>query len=281
LVLSLGVRTVDGAVNAGMAFVLFQYLIDDLLHLPGSLFFIFFGLGAITYARHPEGVVEFQTRRSIEAQVKGRIANQRAARLKREGRLPPQWKRVPTVVVPMMPLLLVPVLDYYFGWQPVLFAVLIGAPLLYSLWWVYTCYREVHAHRGRGVSGPLGLLIDLAGKVATFVVLPTQIARMAEEDGRERPISWLVGRAPIGWVIAGLFLWNRADTPKAAEELGVLVIALAGIVVFLRWVSDVQSALNRSWLDIADPESARDEAEEEAPEAIAAPAALTAPAGGS
>ena len=37
LVLSLGVRTVDGAVNAGMAFVLVQYLIDDLLHLPASL----------------------------------------------------------------------------------------------------------------------------------------------------------------------------------------------------------------------------------------------------
>ncbi|MGH9013904.1 MAG: ABC transporter permease subunit [Acidimicrobiia bacterium] len=281
LVLTLGVRTVDGAVNAGMAFVLVQYLIDDLLHLPGSWFFILFGLGAITYARHPEGVVEFQTRKAIDAQVRGRRANQRATRLRREGRLPPQWRRVPTVVVPMMPLLLVPVIGYYFGAQPVLFGVLIGGPLLYSFWWVYCCYRDVHAHRRRGITGPLGLLIDLAGKVATFVLLPAQIARMADEDGRDRPIGWQVGRAPIGFVLAGLFLLNRSDTPKAAEELGLLVIALAGIVVFLRWVADVQAALNQSWLDIADPESARDEAEEEAPEAVAAPAALTAPAGGS
>lgn len=281
LVLTLGVRTVDGAVNAGMSFVLISYLLEDLLHLPESIFFILFGLGAITYARHPEGIVEFETRKAIDTQVRGRWANQRAARLRSEGRLPPQWRRVSAVVVPMMPLLLVPVIGYYFGAQPVLFAVLIGGPLLYSLWWVYCCYRDVHAHRRRGINGRLGLLVDLAGKLATFVLLPTQIARMADEDGRDRPIGWQVGRAPIGFALAGLFLLNRSDTPKAAEELGLLVIALAGIVVFLRWVADVQAALNQSWLDIADPESAREEAEDEAPETVTAPAALAAPAGGS
>jgi ABC-type branched-subunit amino acid transport system permease subunit len=281
LVLTLGVRTVDGAVNAGMAAVLFPYLIDDLLHLPASLFFVAFGLGAITYARHPEGVVEFQTRKAIDGQVRGRQANRRAAHLRREGRLPPQWRPVAMVVVPMMPLLLVPVIGYYFGSQPVLFAVLIGGPLLYSLWWVYGCYRDVHARRGRGVNGPLGLLVDLAGRLATFVLLPTQIARMADEDGRDRPISWHVGRAPIGFALFGLFLLNRGDTPKAPEELGILVIALAGLVVLLRWVADVQAALNQSWLDIADPASAGGEAEGELPETEAVPTALTAPAGGS
>jgi branched-chain amino acid transport system permease protein len=280
LVLTLGVRTIDGAVNAGMSFVLVSYLIEDLLHLPESIFFILFGLGAITYARHPEGVVEFETRKSIDAQVRGRRSNERAARLRREGRLPPQWRRVPAVVVPMMPLLLVPVVGYYFGAQPAVFAVLIGAPLLFGFWWVYSCYRDVHAHRRRGITGPLGLLVDLAGKLATFVLLPTQIARMADEDGRDRPITWHVGRAPIGFALFGLFLLHRNDTPKAAEELGLLVIALAGIVVFLRWVGDVQAALNQSWLDIADPESARDGSEDEPPGAVVAPV-LTAPTGGS
>jgi len=56
-------------------------------------------------------------------------------------------------------------------------------------------------------------------------------------------------------------------------------VGLAGIVVFLQWVSQVQGALNETWLDIADPAHAEeDEAEE--PETVAAPAALTAPAGG-
>jgi hypothetical protein len=175
----------------------------------------------------------------------------------------------------------VPLVGYYFGAQPVLFAVLIGGPLLYSLWWVHSCYRDVRAHRGRGVTGPVGVLIDLAGKLATFVLLPVQIARMADEDGRDRPISWHTGRAPIGFALAGLFLLHRSDTAKAAEELGLLVIALAGIVVFLRWTGDVQAALNQSWLDIADPGSASDPPGGETPETVEAPAALTAPAGGS
>ncbi|HUF85244.1 MAG TPA: hypothetical protein VMQ81_11710, partial [Acidimicrobiia bacterium] len=281
LVLTLGVRTVDGAVNAGMSFVLISYLLEDLLHLPESIFFILFGLGAITYARHPEGVVEFQTRKAIDAQVRGRRSNERAARLRKEGRLPSQWRRVSAVVVPMMPLLLVPLVGYYFGAQPVVFALLIGVPLLYSFWWVFSCYRDVQAHRGRGITGPVGVLIDLAGKLATFVLLPTQIARMADEDGRDRPIGWHSGRAPIGFALAGLLLLHRSDTAKAAEELGLLVIAFAGIVVFLRWVGDVQAALNQSWLDNADPASAGDEPRDETPGTVEAPPALTAPAGGS
>jgi hypothetical protein len=281
LVLTLGVRTVDGAVNAAMSFVFVQYLLDDLLHLPASWFFILFGLGALTFARHPEGIVDFQTRRSIEAQVRGRQANEQAARLRQEGRLPAQWFPVRAVVVPMMPLLLVPVINYYFDWQPVLFAVLIGGPLLYSFWWVYRSYRDVQRHRGRGVPAPLGLVLDVVGKVITFFLLPVEIERMASEDGRETPITWRVGRAPFGFVLAGLFLWSRTDTAKAPEELGVLVVALAGIVVFLRWVAEVQAALNRSWLDQADPAAAREGIEEGAPELAAAPAALTAPAGGS
>ena len=37
------------------------------LGLSPAYQFILFGLGAITYARHPEGIVEFNKRRSLEA----------------------------------------------------------------------------------------------------------------------------------------------------------------------------------------------------------------------
>jgi hypothetical protein len=279
LVLTLGVRTVDGAVNAGMSFVLVQFLLDDLLHLPASLFFILFGFGAINYARHPEGVVEFQTRRSIEQQVRARRSNERAARLRDQGRLPRQWRPVRLVVGPMMLLLLVPLVGYYIGSEPALFAVLIGVPALYSFWWVYRSYADLHAHSGLGVSGVVGLLVDLAGKVGTLFLLPVQISRRADEDGRVRPITWRVGRAPFAFALIGLFLWYRSTTDDAPEELGLLVIGLAGVVVFLQWVAQVQVALNETWLDIADPAHA-DEGEVEQPEAVAAPAALTAPAGG-
>jgi ABC-type branched-subunit amino acid transport system permease subunit len=66
LVVTTGVRTVEGAVNAGMALVFVPELLH---HLPGrwaNLEFVAFGFGAITFARHPEGIVEYQKRRSIE-----------------------------------------------------------------------------------------------------------------------------------------------------------------------------------------------------------------------
>jgi ABC-type branched-subunit amino acid transport system permease subunit len=70
LVVTLGSRTVDGALNAGMAFVLLPPLLGDVLHVPSDLVspiqFALFGFGAITFARHQEGIVEYQKRASIE-----------------------------------------------------------------------------------------------------------------------------------------------------------------------------------------------------------------------
>src|ERR671916_239222 len=70
LVVTLGTRTVDGAVNAGMAFILVPELLDVLgvsssLQIPVQ--FALFGFGAVTFARHPEGVVEANKRKSIQA----------------------------------------------------------------------------------------------------------------------------------------------------------------------------------------------------------------------
>jgi branched-chain amino acid transport system permease protein len=67
LVITTGSRTVDGAVNAGMGFAI---LPEILSHLPtrfAVLEFTLFGYGALNYVRHPEGIVEYQKRRSIAA----------------------------------------------------------------------------------------------------------------------------------------------------------------------------------------------------------------------
>ena len=70
LVVTLGTRTVDGAVNAGMAFILMPELLD-LVGVSSSLQvpvqFALFGFGAVSFARHPEGVVEANKRKSIQA----------------------------------------------------------------------------------------------------------------------------------------------------------------------------------------------------------------------
>jgi branched-subunit amino acid ABC-type transport system permease component len=67
LVVTLSPRTVEGAINAAMGFALIPPLILEPLGLNQAWQFVLFGLGAITYARHPEGVLEFQKRKSLAA----------------------------------------------------------------------------------------------------------------------------------------------------------------------------------------------------------------------
>ena len=82
LVVTLGVRSVDGAIIAAMSYALFDavvlkgaflgWLLRDADRIP-SLFpingewrFVLFGLGAIQFARHPEGILESGKRRRAE-----------------------------------------------------------------------------------------------------------------------------------------------------------------------------------------------------------------------
>ena len=81
LVVTLSPRTVQGAIQAGVGFIFFQQVVLQqsipwivnhvqpwyTMHaLPSGLFFVIFGLGAITYAKHPEGILEYNTRKSME-----------------------------------------------------------------------------------------------------------------------------------------------------------------------------------------------------------------------
>jgi branched-chain amino acid transport system permease protein len=83
LVVSLGSRTVEGAMQAGAAFGLFDavllkgaflgWLLRSPERIPGvfpmspTWTYVLFGLGALQFARHPEGLVENGKRRSTEA----------------------------------------------------------------------------------------------------------------------------------------------------------------------------------------------------------------------
>ena len=65
IVVTTGVSTVEGAIQAGFGFVVLEQL---LTYIPArwggnSLVIVFFAFGALTYAAHPEGILEFQKRR--------------------------------------------------------------------------------------------------------------------------------------------------------------------------------------------------------------------------
>ncbi len=96
---------------------------------------------------------------------------------------------------------------------------------IYGLYWIYISFAEVKAHRGKGTSGIVGLLLALI-PVSIFL-LPSHIGDMFEEDGKEKPITGLAGLwalVPLVGSIVWLFkvqgrlndFWGMASTEEAA-----------------------------------------------------------------
>ncbi len=63
VVLTTGVTTVEGAITGGIAFVVIQQLLTYVPLRFQGLTVVVFALGALGYARHPEGIVEFFKRK--------------------------------------------------------------------------------------------------------------------------------------------------------------------------------------------------------------------------
>jgi ABC-type branched-subunit amino acid transport system permease subunit len=84
VVITTGTYTVEGAVQAGMAFAVFQQILDYPIfkHVEG-IEFVLFAVGAFTYAQHPEGIVEYQKTRWMN-----RVARVLQRWDKRRGRSP-------------------------------------------------------------------------------------------------------------------------------------------------------------------------------------------------
>jgi len=68
LVVSIGARTVEGAIVAGLALKVFPELVlKDWLHVSSTWQFALFGLAAISYAKNPEGILESGKRSALNA----------------------------------------------------------------------------------------------------------------------------------------------------------------------------------------------------------------------
>jgi branched-chain amino acid transport system permease protein len=319
LVVTLGSRTVDGALNAGISFVVFQWLLEDALHLTPGLFLILFGLGAITYARHPEGIVEYQTRKSIIDMGRARALAVRAKALRAAGKLPATYTRVAKVVVPCaagpalyLAYLLVRSLVEN-SWAKAHSATLLCFVLpsvAYLLVWMFRSDALLRRQRG-DARGPWVMLAgavagagfgywlqrigDLPGSglecaligipvgaaTVMFLWLPFQVEVVAKAKGwLEAPITWKEGRVPAIFAIAGVFLFSRLETPTPPVGWPVCLVAAAFTIVWLQAVAAVQGAINE--LAIGSEGEARRMAER----GVTAPAEewpipVPAPAGGS
>jgi ABC-type branched-subunit amino acid transport system permease subunit len=69
LVVTTSTTTVEGAIQAGVGFFVTQQILTTILPArvgASSLTVVLFAFGALTYARHPEGVLEFQKRKGTQ-----------------------------------------------------------------------------------------------------------------------------------------------------------------------------------------------------------------------
>jgi branched-subunit amino acid ABC-type transport system permease component len=262
LVVTLGARTVDGAVNAALGLIIVQWLLET-LGFPTSIAIIGFGLGAITYARHPEGIVEFQTRKSILAQRRQAALKRRADELATDDRLPKQYRPVWHVVLPVFAgpalylayiLVRSPIQGHWVAVHSTTLLVFIVPSLVFALGWIF--YTDALLRRAGGVSRGLlwllggaavgalgGLLFDarewvpkaslldcalvgIAAGIAcvAFFLLPVHVERIAKGRGwLGSPITWHVGRAPFGFVIVGSYLFFRTSVTETSLSEGSFI----------------------------------------------------------
>ena len=101
------------------------------------------------------------------------------------------------------------------GFGILVFIVTIG---IYSLYWVFKTQEEVRNHSGQGVGGVLGLVIYIVVSPITWFLVPSEVGKMYDQDGRTKPFT--------GWT----GLW--------------LLLPIIGAFV---WFIKVQGALNRYW----------------------------------
>jgi hypothetical protein len=71
------------------------------------------------------------------------------------------------------------------GRQILLSVVTLG---LYGVYWAYISHEDVKQHGSEGVGGVLGAVLYLLAFPVTLFLLPLEIQKMYERDGRESPV---------------------------------------------------------------------------------------------
>jgi len=299
VVVTLGSRTVDGAVNAALGLVVFNWLTGTALSLPPGLVVMGFGLGAITYARHPEGIVDFQTRKSVLATIRQRALKARADAMVAAGRLPAAYRPTRNVTLPVIAgpfafflyvLIRSLVQGHWVAVHSATLLVFIVPSIVFGLGFIFL--TESRLRRDGGVpAGQLILLMGAAGgalmgwafdanhwlaqgtladcvlvgvaagtAAVGFILLPVHVERVARSrKWLGSPMTWREGRAPMGFIIVGAFLFYRTTAVNEPIQIGifswinkgfapagwpVFFICAIFTVVWTQWFGVVQGACN-------------------------------------
>jgi hypothetical protein len=90
---------------------------------------------------------------------------------------------------------------------------------LFGIYWTYRTNEDLKAYNGDGLGGGLGVVIFLLLSVVLMFTIPAEIEKMYQRDGRESPVSPMLG------------LW--------------FLLPIIGNII---WYVKVQDALNDFWL---------------------------------
>jgi branched-chain amino acid transport system permease protein len=239
LVVTLGSRTVDGAVNAGIGLVVFNWLLGDALRLEPGITLILFGLGAITYARHPEGIVEYQIRKSILEMARGRALGARAKALAATKQLPKAYTPVSRVILGCA-----------------------AGPGLYLTYLLVRSATRLHAHftgtapylRVQGQWATAHNTTMLCFIVPSVVFLMAWMWRtdsaLRRQHGDRRGKLVIIGGAGLG-ALLGFLLQSAGDLPGSALDCALVGIPVGVAVAVFLWLPHQVELVARAkgWLE--------------------------------
>jgi hypothetical protein len=80
---------------------------------------------------------------------------------------------------------------------------------LYGWYWAFKTHEEMKQHTGDGLGGVLGLVIwILIGAVSAFVI-PSEVGKMYQRDGRIPPVTGWTGLwlFPFGFLLIPAIVW--------------------------------------------------------------------------
>ena len=86
------------------------------------------------------------------------------------------------------------------GRQILLSVVTLGA---YGLYWAYISHEEIKGHTSQGVGGVVGVVLWFVASPVSLFLLPIEIQRMYEADGRESPVR----ASTAFWILAFGIPW--------------------------------------------------------------------------